>query len=65
MLSLILQGLITVQPYLIKNACDKLIQTLKSPARYNRIIQTNYEIAKKHFSYEALEMHIKHIISNI
>lgn len=59
------QGLITVQPSLINNACDKLIQTLKSPARYNRIIQTNYEIAKKHFSYEALEMHIKHIISNI
>jgi hypothetical protein len=59
------QGLITVDSSIIKKVCDELIETLTSPRKYQKTIETNFEIAKKHFSYEALETHIKHIISNI
>lgn len=58
-------GLITIPMDRIKKVNEQLITILFSKEKYINITQYNFEIAKKHFSYQALEYHIKNITENI
>ncbi len=53
---------IEIEGFATHRAIDRIWEVLRDPERRRRMVETNYEIARKHFSYEVLEQKLLHLL---
>ncbi len=53
---------IEIEGFATHRAIDHIWEVLRDQERRERMVQTNYEIARRHFSYEVLEQKLMHLV---
>ena len=53
---------IEIDGFATRRAIHRIREVLRDPERRKRMVETNYEIARKHFSYEVLEQKLLHLL---
>ncbi|UCF92786.1 MAG: glycosyltransferase family 4 protein [Desulfobacterales bacterium] len=56
--------LVVMDGYLTRNTVSKVREVLESPERRTRMVNTNYEIAGRHYSYAVLRRWLNTILTN-
>ena len=55
---------IEIDGYVSEEAVRQTREVLENPQRRQAMVEKNYEIAKRFFSYRALQQKLKHLVSD-
>ena len=56
---------VTMEQYLTKTAVDQVREVLNNPDRRNSMVEKNYELALKHFSYTVLKRKLEAVLAKL